>query len=145
MADPLVASLAGEEIVESNSLAIVTTGWVIVRPVRNRARVVLSLDSITNMQRVRTSHPGLLVIASGLILIAAAAYYSKDSSPAAVPIAVLGLFFAAAFWGTRRSSVVFHAEQERVETGLGSFGEASELVRAVTTAQLQASHEAEMQ
>lgn len=138
MADQLVASLSGEDVVETNSLAVVTTSCIVVRPVRGRSRVVLSLESVTDIKRIRTTHPGLLVIASGLFLIAAAAYYSKDSSPAAVPIGVLGILFLFAFIGTRRVSVVFVGESESVETALGSPREAVNLIKAVTAAQLQA-------
>jgi hypothetical protein len=133
--DPLVASIPGEEILKSNALAIVTAGWVVVRPVQGRSRVVLSLEALTDIRRIQTTHPGLLVIASGLLLIAAGAYYSKDSSPASIPIGILAFLFLIAYVGTRRASVVFVVDNETIETGLGSVRDASDLVRAVTDAQ----------
>ena len=136
MADPLVAALSGEEVLKSNPLAVVTNSWIIVRPARGRARVMIGLSTVTGVQRVRTTHPAFFVIASGFFLIAAGAYYSKDNT-AALPIAVLGLLFLGAYFVTRRASVVFTAGWEVTETGLGSLRDSSELVKAVRSAQKQ--------
>lgn len=136
MADPLVSALTGEEVLKSNSLAIVTNNWVIVRPARGRSRVMIALATITDVGRVCTTHPAFLVIASGFLLIAAGAYYSKDST-AAVPIAFFGLLFLGAYFATRRGSVVITAGWDVTETGLGTLRDASELVKAVRSAQKQ--------
>lgn len=134
MADNLVAALSGEEVLKSNPLAVVTNNWVIVRPARGRARVMIGLSTITDVRRVRTTHPAFLVIASGFFLVAAGAYYSKDST-AALPLAFLGLLFLGAYFVTRRGSVIFTAGWEVTETGLGSLRDTSDLIKTVRTAQ----------
>lgn len=134
MADPIVAALTGEEITKSNALATVTNDWIILRAAGGRTRVVLPLYTLTGVRRVRTTHPAFLVIASGVFLIAAGAYFSKDTT-AALPGGVLSLFFFGAYFVTRRGSVLFTSGNETTETVLGSLRDAFEIVKAVRDAQ----------
>ena len=127
----ILACLPGEQVRLANSLATLTDNWIIVRPAGRGGQILLSIHSVRQVQRIRTTYPGLLVIASGLGLIAAAAWFSKEGSGAALPIAVIGIFFAAAYFGTRRASVLFSTPSESGETVLGTLREAAEIERAV--------------
>ena len=135
MADPLVSSLLGEEVLRSNLLGTVTNGAIIMRPVRSRVRVILALHLITEIKLMRTTHPGFLVIAGGLLLIAAGAYFSNSGAATAVCIAVLGMAFVAAYVAGQEGSVIFATGRDMMETGLGSRRRATDLIAAVIAAQ----------
>jgi len=134
MPDPIMAALTGERITLSNSLATVATTCVVVRTVGGRSNSIISLSRITGIQTLRTSVPGLLVIASGLFLVAAAAHYSKDGGQADLPIALLGLAFVIGYLGSRRAAIVFLVDGETIETVSGGLREAAALARAVRLA-----------
>ena len=134
MPDPIMAALTGERITLSNSLATVATTCVVVRTAGGRSNSIISLSRITGIQTLRTSVPGLLVIASGLFLVAAAAHYSKDGGQADLPIALLGLAFVIGYLGSRRAAIVFAVDGESIETASGSLREAAALARAVRLA-----------
>ena len=87
------------------------------------------------MNTVRTSYPGLLVVAAGLLLIAAAAHYSKDGGAADLPVALIAGLFVLMYLGSRRASIVFEAGQERTQTLFGTRSEAASIIRAVRKAQ----------
>ena len=125
--DAILASLPGEEVRLSNSLGTVTENWVIVRPANGESRALLSIDSLQDVRRIKTTYPGLLVIAAGLALIAAAAYFSKQGNGAGPPLALISVFFVAAYFGTRRASLIFSTATESIETVLGSLREAAEM------------------
>ena len=135
MADPLISSLLGEEVLRSNPLGTVTNGAIIMRPVRSRVRVILALHLITEIKLMRTTHPEFLVIAGGLLLIAAGAYFSNSGAATALSVAVLSMVFVAAYIAGRGRSVVFATGQDTVETGLGNRREAIDLIAAVIAAQ----------
>jgi hypothetical protein len=134
MANALLDALPDEPVLQSNSLATVTPSLVIIRTAQGSAQSVISLDRVHDVRRVKTTYPGLLVIAAALFLIAAAAYASKQGNGAQIPAAVLGLLFLAFYFGSRKAAVVFLFEGEVVETAPGSLREASALIRAVEKA-----------
>ena len=70
MASRALDALTGEEILESNSLGTVTSQWVVVRPPQARSEIVISLSHISNVRTVRITYPGLLVVASAILLVA---------------------------------------------------------------------------
>lgn len=128
-------AIPDHRVLHSNSLAIVTPEWVIVRSSRLSGQSMIALGSIREMRRVKTSYPGLLVIAAALFLIAAAAYSSKQGDGAAIPMAVLGAVFSLLYAGSRRATVVFYLDGEQVESAPGGLREASALISAVRNAQ----------
>jgi len=139
MANTALDALAGEEIVESNSLGTVMRRCVVLKGLvlkadDNQSETVISLAVISSVKRIKTSYPGLLVIAASVFLIAAAAASSKQGGGAAGPIALFGLLFVIAYWLTRRASVAIVAGQEVTETVQGSPGEASAFIAAVQLA-----------
>jgi hypothetical protein len=134
MANTALDALAGEEILESNSLGAVMRHCVVLKGLGSQAESVISLSVISSVKSIRTTYPGLLVIAASAFLIAAAAASSKQGGGAAGPIAILGLLFVVAYWLTRRASVAITVGAERTETVQGSPREAKAFMAAVHSA-----------
>jgi hypothetical protein len=134
MASRALDALTGEEILESNSLGTVTSQWVVVRPPESRSEMIISLSHISNVRTVRTTYPGLLVVAGAALLIAAAAAASKQGSGAALPIALFGVLFLIAYWVSRKASVVFIVGTETTHTPAAGLREAAKFVAAVEKA-----------
>jgi len=134
MANTALDALAGEEILESNSLGTVMRHCVVLKTGDNHAESVISLAVVSSFKSIQTSYPGLLVIAASAFLIAAAAAYSKQGGGAAKPIAVLGLVFVGAYWLSRRASVAISAGAEVTETVQGSPSEAAAFIAAMKSA-----------
>lgn len=141
--DKILAALSGEQILQSNPLATVATRWVVIRDANGSSQSVLALSGISDMRSVRVSYPGLLVIACGIALIAAAAHYSKDGGAADKPLLVVAVLFVLFYFGTRRASVVFISGVEKTPTIFGSLRQAAVLIRAVR--QAQANEEANLE
>lgn len=132
----IVSALAGTEILHSNLLATVTRNCVIIPNPQGHAQAIISLSRIISVRRIKSTYPGLLVIAGGLGLIAAGAACSKDGHGAALPIALLGLGFAIAYIGTRRGSVALVINlgvrrREVLETASRSLREAAAIIQAI--------------
>jgi hypothetical protein len=134
MANTALDALAGEEILESNSLGAVMRHCVVLKGLGSQTESVISLAVISSVKSIRTTYPGLLVIAASAFLIAAAAASSKQGGGAAGPIAILGLLFVVAYWLSRRASVVITVGAERTETAPGSPREARAFIAAVQSA-----------
>lgn len=134
MISEIVSALSDTEIVHSNLLATVTRNCVIIPNPEGHAQTIISLSRIVSVRRIKSTYPGLLVIAGGLGLIAAAAACSRDGHGAALPIALLGLGFTIAYVGTRRGSVAIVVglnKREMVETPSGSVKEAGAIIAAI--------------
>jgi hypothetical protein len=127
--------LAREEILHENALATVTRNFIVVRRPEKRAETIIGLRHISRVNRVETSHPGLLVIAVAVYLLAAACACSKQGGQAGIPLAVVGISFVIGYFLTRRAAVVFVVDRERSETMHGSLSEAAALVKALKKAQ----------
>jgi uncharacterized membrane protein len=135
MADALLAALSGGDVLHANSLATVATNCVLIRTSSDRSRAIVSLDRITRMEMIRFSYPAFLAIAAGLLLMAAAAYYSRDGGSAQFPLATLGTLFIFAYLITRKASVLFWMGRESVQSTRGGLREAEALIQAVQEAQ----------
>jgi hypothetical protein len=134
MASRALDALTGEEILESNSLGTVTSQWVVVRPPESRSEIMISLSHISSVRTVRTTYPGLLVVAGAALLIAAAAAASKQGSGAPLPIALFGVLFLIAYWLSRKASVVFIVGSETTHTPAAGLRETAKFVAAVEKA-----------
>jgi drug/metabolite transporter (DMT)-like permease len=134
MADGILDALSGEDILHSNSLGTVTDHCVVLRAANGMTQTVVALSRISKVKKVTVTYPILLVVASGSLLVAAAAMRSRDGDGAGIPIAIFGLLLIVGYVLSRRASVMLVLGSERVETVLGSPGEASELVTAVEVA-----------
>ena len=131
MANRLLEAMPDEPVLQQNSLATVTERCVVIRAAQGSAHSMLSLDRISDVRRVKTTYPGLLVISAALFLIAAAANASKQGDGAAIPMAVLGAVFLLLYFGSRRASVVFFVDRDTVETAQGSLREAAALIKTL--------------
>lgn len=128
MTSEIVSALSDTEIVHSNLLATITRNCVIIPNPEGHAQTIISLSQIVSVRRIKSTYPGLLVIAGALGLIAAAAACSREGHGAALPIGLLGLGFAVGYIGTRRGSVaivVGFDKREVVETPRASVKEAA--------------------
>jgi hypothetical protein len=135
-ADLVKSVLAGERILHDNSLATVTTNFIVVRRPERRRETIIALARLSCIRRIETTHPGLLVVASAIYLLAAAAYCSKQGGQqAALPMIILGTLFVLAYFMTRRAAVAFVVDREPTETIQGSIPEAAKLMKAMEKAQ----------
>jgi hypothetical protein len=127
----LLGPLAGERVVRTNTLATVTRNWVLLKNPEAHKRVYLAVPTITDVRRVRTVFPGLLVIAAALFVIAAAAASSKQGGNAGLPFGILSVIFVVFFFGSRRGAVCFQVGDEEFCTINGTLGEAKALADTV--------------
>jgi hypothetical protein len=134
MANTALDALAGEDILISNSLGTVMRHCVVLKGSITQTETVISLAVISSIKSVKTTYPGLLVIAASAFLIAAAAASSKQGGGAAGPIAILGALFVVAYWLTRRASVAIAVGSERSESVQGSPREAAAFLIALRSA-----------
>jgi hypothetical protein len=134
MPNTILAALSSEEILQSSLSAVVTADYVIVTNPDRQSHTVISLERLSEIRTIKTTYPGLLVIASGALLVAAAAYCSKEGDGAALPAALIGLTFVIGYFLSQRASIAFVVDGESTETASGGLREAGALVRAVETA-----------
>ena len=132
--EPVAALIAESAIYESNPLGVVTGDFVVLSEPPRLRYAIVALPLISDARRVKTTHPGLLVIAGALFLLAAACYASTQGAGAGPPFAVVGAIFLLSYFLTRRGSVAFVAGQEVAETASGSLRHAARLVTAVDKA-----------
>ena len=134
-AEPVKNALAREQILHRNALATVTSNFIVVRRPEKQAETIIGLPRISRMRRIETTHPGLLVIASAIYLLAAACACSKQGDQASIPFAVVGTLFVLGYFLTRRAAVAFVVDHEATETMLGSLSEAAAVVKAFENVQ----------
>lgn len=134
MTDAAIAALSGEPVRMSSALGAVTPNFVVVRRSDTHSHIILSLARLTDLRVVNTSYPGLLVIAAAVLVLAAAAFFSKEGSGAGLPLLLIATAFLIGFVGTRRATVVLISDSERIETLSGTPAEASAFARAVHAA-----------
>jgi hypothetical protein len=144
MAKEIVGALSGEALLYSNSLATVTRNSVVLRDTEARSQIILSISRITQVKKVTTTYPFLLVIATASLVIAAAAASSRDGGGASIPFAVLGFLLLAGYFVTRRGSVSFVAGSEIFETVAGTPAEAAALIAAIAPVRAAAAREEEI-
>jgi hypothetical protein len=134
MANTIVGALADDSAQKSYLMTTVTTGCVVIRNPSAASETAISLSRLSEVQTVKTSYPGLLVVASGLSVVAAAAFCSKEGDGAGVPTAVLSASFVAGYFLSRRAALKFMVDSESTQTTFGSERAASNLRKAVQIA-----------
>src|SRR3954453_16729070 len=134
MPNAILAALSSEEVLQSGLSAVVTADYVVVTSSKGESHSLISLERLSEIRRIKTTYPGLLVIASGAFLVAAAAFCSKQGDGAAVPAALIGLVLVIAYFGSQRALIAFVVDGESVETASGGLREAAALLRGVETA-----------
>jgi hypothetical protein len=130
----IAAAICDEQVLKPNRLAWVTQHFLIVRNADRQNHTIIPLARLTGIDLVKTPYSGLLAIAAGVFVIAAAAFASKQGDGAAVPSALLGIFLIAGYFGTRRASISFRLDSGATETMVGTVAEATELVNLVERA-----------
>ena len=136
MTGTLLAALLGEKIVHRSSLATVTTNCIVVKAFLGRHTYVLSLSRLGGIKKVTTTYPGLLVISMGLEVVSAGDYCSPHCERAYAVIGVVGLAFLAAYFWTRRASLLFLCEPEPILTAQGRLREVAALITALQRSRL---------
>jgi hypothetical protein len=134
MANTIIGALTVDAAQKSYLMTTVTTGCVVVRNPSAASETAISLSRLSEVQTIRTSYPGLLVIASGLSVVAAAAFCSKEGDGAGIPTAVLSASFVAGYLLSRKAALRFMVESESTQTAFGTPRAAKDLRRAVQSA-----------
>jgi hypothetical protein len=134
MANALLEAMPDEPVLQSNALATVTSSCVVIRTAQGGSQSIISLSRLTGVRRLKTTYPGLLVIAAALFLIAAAAFASKEGEGAQIPAVVLGLIFLIFYFGSRKASVICVLVDDTVESAPGTLREAAAVMKALAKA-----------
>jgi hypothetical protein len=134
MANALMDAMPDEPVLQSNALATVTSNCVVIRTAEGASHSIISLSRLSNVRRVKTTYPGLLVIAAASFLMAAAAWASKEGEGAQIPALVVGLIFVVFYFGSRRACIVYFLGDTIVESASGTLREASAVMKALAKA-----------
>src|SRR4051795_122447 len=137
MANTIISALADNVAQKSYLMTTVTTGCVVVRNPSAALETAISLSRLSEVQTIRTSYPVLLVIASGLSVVAAAAFCSKEGDGAGIPTAVMSASFVAGYLMSRKAAIKFVVDSEIIQTAFGTPRAASNLKKAVQSASAQ--------
>lgn len=134
MANTIIGALAEGTAQQSFLMTTVTSGCVVVKSPSTASETAISLSRLSEVQTIKTSYPGLLVIASGLSVVAAAAFCSKDGDGAGIPTVILSASFIAGYFASRRAALNFVVDDDSTRTAFGSRREADKLRKAVLVA-----------
>lgn len=137
MANTIIGALSEDAAQKSYLMTTVTSGCVIVRDPSAASETAISLSRLSEIQTIRTSYPALLVVASGLSVVAAAAFCSKEGDGAGIPTSVLSAIFVAGYFVSRRAALKFTVDSDTVQTAFGSLRAANTLRKAVQVASTQ--------
>src|SRR3954449_12917713 len=127
MANTIIGALTVDAAQKSYLMTTVTAGCVVVRDPSAASETAISLSRLSGVQTVKTSYPGLLVIASGLSVVAAAAFCSKEGDGAGIPTAVMSASFVAGYRMSRKAAIKFVVDSESTQTAFGTPRAASHL------------------
>lgn len=134
-ADTIIDALSDEEILYSDSLATVTRNWIIIPDPTRRSQTIIPLARLSEVNAIKVSYPGLLVVASGLFVLAAAAFCSKEGSGAGIPITLVGVGSVIAYLVSHRAWVAFTVGSAVTNTIAGTHKAADELAAVVQSVQ----------
>lgn len=134
----VAAAISDEQVLKPNRLAWVTEHFLIVRNADRQNHTIIPLSRLAGIDLVKTPYTGLLAIAAGVFIIAAAALASKQGDGAAVPCALLGAFLITGYFGTRRANITFKLDTGATETMVGTVAEAMALVKVIEQARRRA-------
>jgi hypothetical protein len=134
----VAAAICDEEPLSPNRLAWVTSHFLIIRNQTQQSHTIIPLTRLVAIDVVKTPFPGLLAIAAGVFVIAAAAFASKEGDGAAVPCALLGAFLVAIYFGSRRANITFTMDSGVTEMVTGTLGDAAGLIRLIESARMSA-------
>lgn len=127
-------ALSGEQVLQSNSLATITENCVVVKDSVHRFETAISLSRLSGIKRIQTSYPGLLVMASGLFVLAAGAMRARDGHDTAIVMAILGSILGACYAASRKTALAFQVDSDSIETAAGSGKDARAVLEAIGVA-----------
>ena len=130
----VAAAISDEEVLQPNRLAWVTQHFLIIRNVDRQTHTIIPLTRLMGIDVVKTPYSGLLAIAAGVFIVAAASFASKQGDGAAIPCALLGAFLLAVYFGSRRANITFRLDTGVQETLAGTLGEAAALIELIERA-----------
>jgi hypothetical protein len=134
----VAAAISDEEVLKPNRLAWVTPHFLILRNVERQNHTIIPLVRLAGINVVKTPYSGLLAVAAGVFIIAAAALASKQGDGAALPFALLGAFLIVIYFGSRRANITFTLDTGATETTVGTLGEAAALIQLIEVARRSA-------
>jgi hypothetical protein len=134
----VAAAISDEEVLRPNPLAWVTSHFLILRKVESQNHIIIPLARLAGISVVKTPYSGLLAVAAGVFVVAAAAFASKQGDGAALPCAMLGAFLIATYFGTRRANITFKLDTGATETLAGTIHEATVLIQLIELARCSA-------
>ena len=138
MNDALLSALTDTETHGCYLMTTVTNNCIIVKNPNKPVHTIISLTSLSGIRVNQATFPGLLVISAGLLILAAAAFSSKQGDGAGLPISILGLIVAVGYLVSRRASLIFTVDSETTQTVQGSLSDAARLRKAVREARARA-------
>jgi hypothetical protein len=133
MVSTILSSL-GEPILHCNSLATITSNWVVVRQGSSGRQSVVALQSISELKPIKSIPRYTFVSAFGCFLLALAAHYSNESEGSTLPFALLGFALFASAVARRQVALAFVVSGEAIQTLYGSPSEAAALLATFQTA-----------
>jgi hypothetical protein len=139
----VAAAISDEEILQPTRLAWVTPHFLIIRNADRQNHTIIPLTRLVAIDVVKTPYSGLLAIAAGLFVIAAAAFASKQGAGAAIPFMLLGGFLLAIYFGTRRANITFKLDSGGTETISGRLAAAGALIQLIESARKADARETE--
>ncbi|HEX4750524.1 MAG TPA: hypothetical protein VH302_13350 [Bryobacteraceae bacterium] len=134
----VAAAICDEEPLSPNALAWVTSHFLIIRNKTRQNHTIIPLTRLAAIDVVKTPYSGLLVIAAGVFIIAAAAFASKHGDGAAIPSTLLGGFFLTVYFGSRRANITFTMDSGVTEMIAGTLGDATDLIQLIESARMSA-------
>ncbi len=134
MTGTVAGAISDEPVLASNALAEVTPNFIVINNPERQSYTILPISRLTAIELIQKPYPGLLVIASGLFVLAAGASCSKEGDGAAIPMGLLGVFLLILYFASRRGSVTFLLTSGAAETVTGGVREAADLVALVESA-----------
>ncbi len=134
----VAAAISDEDVLQPNRLAWVTQHFLIIRKVDRQNHTIIPLVRLAGIDVVNTPYSGLLAMAAGVMIVAAAAFASKQGDGTALPFALLGAFLVAVYFASRRATITFKLDTGATEVVTGTVREAGALVQLVDTARRSA-------
>jgi hypothetical protein len=135
----VAAAISDEEVLQPNRMAWVTPHFLILRNVDRQNHTIIPIMRLASVDVVKTPYSGLLAVAAGIFVVAAAAFASNQGDGAALPCALLGAFLIAIYFGSRRANITFKLDTGAVATTRGPVREATALIQLVELARRSAS------
>lgn len=135
MTGTIAAAIADEQVLEPNSLVGLTRNFIVIRNTEAQSHTILPVSRIATIEVDKRPYPGLLVVAAGVFVMAAAAAFSQEGDGAAIPMGLLGLFLVILYFASRRASVTFVLTSGARETVSGTLRDMSRLVAVMWESQ----------